>query len=281
MKWCSVICWISLWIAVVEGNQRWYYTGKFWPSDEVVATKLFSGHVFRPLDLFTPTDEQRQGHILYAGGYALAHESNETEIAKDVEKFTQDEDLRGFLTNILGYDDYSLDLQDYHKYKIHLVPDYSAKRSGSEEVDVTGEVKAAQTSSGSQYEIFEAEIGLYDQMRGIFTEKQKYTVFVGIVYAVTLVNMDRVHKVLYTTDLYNRRSVLSHTFYWRRQEGLQPTEQDGGSSSSSNEKIPEEREANAFDHVRIMTYNLWHNNPPSWVYHDPRYVTTTLIHIND
>lgn len=227
---------------VAESSQRWYYTGKFWPSEEKVGeVKLFSGHVFRPLDLFDPSTAQKQDHILYAGGYVLGHIGNDTEIEGEVTKLREDVDLRGFVGHVIGVEDLVFDVSIYHKYKIHIVNDYSAPNKT--------EITEMDTVEKLEYEIFEAEVGLYDHNRGVFLEKHRHAILAGHLHAVQVDTATTRHNVIYTADAYNRRSVIFHTH----------------SSIAADDNLNKH-----LDNIRIMTYNLWHNNPPSWVFHDPR-----------
>jgi hypothetical protein len=76
-----------------------------------------------------------------------------------------------------------------------------------------------------------------------------------------------VHQVAFTTDLHGRSTLYSHT--WSVPEDKSPL--------AAAEKTVLDA---AVKDVRVMSYNLWHNNPPSWVYHHPRYnpcVTSMLF----
>lgn len=69
------------------------------------------------------------------------------------------------------------------------------------------------------------------------------------------VDFDEEHRIVYTTDLMGHSSVYSHT--WGVPHTAEAPEECGNSDTQAAKKD-----------VRVMSFNLWHNNPPSWVYHN-------------
>lgn len=71
-----------------------------------------------------------------------------------------------------------------------------------------------------------------------------------------------VHKVLYTTDIMGRVSIYSHTWNSTASQPL------GSADAAENQE--ELIQTTEKKDLRVMSFNLWHNNPPSWVYHNPK-----------
>eukprot|EP01032_Pedospumella_encystans_P014181 gene14181-16306_t len=74
--------------------------------------------------------------------------------------------------------------------------------------------------------------------------------------AVDIITYDEEHHVVYTTDLMGRSSIYTHT--WT----VSPTNQTQEACDNNADTQTEKKD------VRVMSFNLWHNNPPSWVYHN-------------
>ena len=73
------------------------------------------------------------------------------------------------------------------------------------------------------------------------------------------------HHVVYTVDMMGRRSLYSHIWHVRS-----ATNQHEGNQHSSEPLSNMIQDSTAVNDIRIMSFNLWHNNPPSWVYRDPK-----------
>ncbi len=143
--------------------------------------------------------------------------------------------------------------------------------------------------------LLEAEIGLYDHSQDIFLEKYWREISGGELIAVSAITTAaqqplgsdsddqtetdstsaaspsastagrrRHHRVVFSSDYLSRKSVISHTWF---DEAIPHATEDVASAvapaSSTGDKSSKG--------LRVMTYNLWHNNPPSWIYHDKRY----------
>lgn len=63
------------------------------------------------------------------------------------------------------------------------------------------------------------------------------------------------HRIVYTSDLMGHSSVYSHT--WSVPLAPEAPEECNNAELQASKKD-----------VRVMSFNLWHNNPPSWVYHN-------------
>jgi hypothetical protein len=167
------------------------------------------------------------------------------------------------------------------------------------------EYGSAMTHEGQDSNEFllEAEVGLYDHAQDVFLEKYWREISGGDLVAVKIISthyqnvsinridtrddlasesdvaplsasaVTRTHRLVFSRDFMGRVSVLSHS--WR---------ETSSSHDKENEK-EEETESVVSDVVndepssaplRVMTYNLWHNNPPSWIYHDKRCVSVLL-----
>jgi hypothetical protein len=107
-----------------------------------------------------------------------------------------------------------------------------------------------------------------------------------------------VHKAIFTSDMMGRVSLYSHTWYRSRESssttnigGTKPEsfsdsrqDQDSTAAAVQQQTTPEgtrgdtpvDVTASEAKLLRVMSYNLWHNNPPSWVYHNPTYVDYCL-----
>ena len=89
----------------------------------------------------------------------------------------------------------------------------------------------------------------------------------------------QMHKMVVTTDLYNTPTVSEHT--WgplKRRTGYEdPVEAytDTDASKDISEDISEDTIEDI--KLRVMTYNIWHNNPPSWLVHD-KYATHLYLY---
>jgi len=77
---------------------------------------------------------------------------------------------------------------------------------------------------------------------------------------VDIVPYDEEHHVVYTTDLMGRSSIYTHTWTVSHTNHTQEVCDDVGTQAEKKD-------------VRVMSFNLWHNNPPSWVYHNHKYVS--------
>lgn len=142
--------------------------------------------------------------------------------------------------------------------------------------------------------VLEAEIGLYDHSIDQFLERYWREISGGDLIAMTAsVKVDnhgvgatesaevdvsviphhqqqhQQHKMTFTRDFMGRISALSHT--WRSENKSNNNDNNNNDGSQSNQQCEASGVPADSVPLRVMTYNLWHNNPPSWVYHDQRY----------
>ncbi|RYH23710.1 hypothetical protein EON65_17580 [archaeon] len=242
--------------------QRWYYTGKF--ENEQVERHLFLGDILHYDRLF---NSQTVGQtFLYSGGLVIK-----------AAQYSSDEIVLGdsdnaFIRSVC--DQHSMpgsSIQDIHiqsrmLYNIIISHNYSPKIN---------------ESSGSVYHaLLEAEIGLFNGKS--FLEKKMLEVSSGnltaiIVKGTYLSNSIEVevdmsgkplelamyvveHKIVYTSDFFGRVALVMHT--WNHVSPPSPPISSKPNLASSTDQAGQGRK------VRLMSYNLWHNNPPDWVYHD-------------
>mmetsp|Transcript_24930 Transcript_24930/g.34203 ORF Transcript_24930/g.34203 Transcript_24930/m.34203 type:complete len:592 (+) Transcript_24930:37-1812(+) len=101
--------------------------------------------------------------------------------------------------------------------------------------------------------IVSSEIGLFDHSKRIFTKRLWRDVSGGELIIVR-VSENREsfishHNMLYSMDLHGRHTLVSHTW-------------------NSQNRSPIVASVSNLPTLKILTYNLWHNNPPSWVYQE-------------
>jgi hypothetical protein len=156
------------------------------------------------------------------------------------------------------------------------------------------EYGSAMTHEGQDSNDFllEAEVGLYDHAQDVFLEKYWREISGGDLVAVKIISMhsqnvtsseidtqggdiletparlltstvSRTHRLVFSRDFMGRVSVLSHSWSEKEiEEKLHPVVASNIQNTTDDEPLSVP--------LRIMTYNLWHNNPPSWIYHDKR-----------
>lgn len=101
-----------------------------------------------------------------------------------------------------------------------------------------------------------SEIGLYDHSKREFTRRVWKEISGGELIVIDVLEKDSLagdqqHKFIYSQDLHNRVTLFAHT--WNRMaQRIDLSQASVGVSYN----------------LRVLTYNLWHNNPPSWVYPD-------------
>lgn len=242
LSWLAVYC-----IAALANAQRWYYTGNF--NNERVTEQFFPGSLLDYDNIFQP---ESNGTFLYAGGLVLKLSSSNVTFMEDEEKFI-----------------HSLCML---KTEGELV-DWSSLQSSIFNIIISHNYPPPPPSSPSSLDsekrepgipLLEAEVGLFDARIGEFLEKKWIDVTNGNITAAIVYSTHQSgdaeqphyqirHMIAYTSDLFGRRALVVHT--WDRPENLHA--RSGGNVDSSRD-------------LRIMTYNLWHNNPLSWVYTDKR-----------
>jgi hypothetical protein len=163
-------------------------------------------------------------------------------------------------------------------------PSESAARCSDDSERCLAKLSTSSSSSTSQvrrYPVLHAEVGLYDAQQGIFLEKEWNVLTIGNLFAVVVVdNKGQLrHQIVFTTDLYGRRSLISHTWSSLSSTAAasaaasSPVVDESSSDQTANrvESIQLENgealsKGMSTNPLRVVTYNLWHNNPPSWIY---------------
>ena len=136
-----------------------------------------------------------------------------------------------------------------------------------------GLLTAVNYATEDRYEaIVSSEIGLYDHSKRVFVKRIWKNITGGEIIVVKIVETRTTiiegssaqkplppieHKLLYTADLYGRNTLFQHI--WNRSSD---GDEHYGSSVDKAEVNDNHRR------LRILTFNIWHNNPPSWVYPD-------------
>lgn len=230
-------CFLLTSISLVTA-QRWYYTGKF--TNDEPTPQYYAGGLLDYDSLFNPSGVPDE-RILYSGGLVLALvTSNGPMEAVDEE----------FLHSLCALKASSGQLTDVTEEKTHVFGVY-----------VSENYPPALNSTTDQVSIpmMEAEIGLFDNRLNKYTERKWITITNGNITSAVVVAkyssgeavVSIRHKVVWMADLFGRRALVLHTWDHLeeipRAEHIDPTK------------------------LRVMTYNLWHNNPLSWVYQDKKY----------
>jgi hypothetical protein len=270
---------VLLAVAVKEGvSQRWYYTGKFQNDND--KPLFFDGHLLDHNILFESNnfkDANISSQILYCGGLILTPSSpNATDDGHEI----LEEREWNFLTNITldntylettNIDSPQSSMLNQNKPSLISVSRFTlniAKNYGEPLVEnvVTDEDAAIDKIS---WATLNAEIGLYDGRRGVFVQREWRSLNLGTLIAVVLEDTAGLkHKIVWTTDMYSRMTLIHHTWDSKRLSSAlngQNVEIEVEGLSKNIEK------QKSVAKLRVMTYNLWHNNPPSWIYGDKRY----------
>lgn len=264
---CSALC----------QSLRWYYTGQM-KHDRLEATR-FSGGRLDYDTLFQPqqphSDENPPTHpkpILYAGGITLEWiHSNLSFINEEENRF-----IRGASVLRHSSDHFLVSavvVEEVNVFSVNLSPNYPPKWN--------------ETSQSMSVSCLEAEVGLYDSVTQSFRERKWIRVTSGNLTAVTLTatytsssaseplinSKEEVgvglegdvsglletgsytmrHRLIWTSDVFGRRALVLHN--WERLKDEDAADKTDSSSLTS---------------LRVLTFNMWHNNPLSWVYTNKR-----------
>jgi hypothetical protein len=73
-----------------------------------------------------------------------------------------------------------------------------------------------------------------------------------------------VHRFVVTSDLYQTLTMTQHTWEPLHSD----TEQNKETTPLLKHNDQQQSEADSPLQLRVMTYNIWHNNPPAWLLHD-------------
>lgn len=255
--WIALVVWLrlGLFVCTAGNRQRWYYTGNF--NFEQTEEEFFEGAT---LDLFALYNHQAEDQsYLYSGGLLLLpYNSLES---RDNATFNLEPEDKTFVEHIV--ESSNLEIKSTSSYKIYLNSNYHRiPRMGAAEV-------------------LQAEIGLFDHDQEIYLEKKFNNISIGTIHAsLVLVPVEKktysfmLHKVMWTWDAFRRNSILHHTWHPYSsidEDTTRPVEETSVCDAATS--------VSEFDskNLRIMTYNLWHNNPPSWVYHDNRYCALCFL----
>ena len=224
--------------------QKWHYTGEFRNDRLQLAT--FSGS-YLSHDLFDQETSHDSEYVLYGGGMILKQDDAYNMTAEQLDQLAAMCFSANDNVNNTGFE-----ILQHRSYKILVSLNYA-----EEKLENFAE------------KIFETEIGLYDHDVRRFLEKSWRPLSLGhiIAFQVRLLKASatETHKLVVSTDLARRFATLSHT--WDSQPVINKSIiDDGMDNKRNNNKNKSKKQAT----LRVMTYNLWHNNPLSWVYSDRR-----------
>lgn len=251
-------------------SQRWYYTGKFQHDTE--RTNFFNGDILLHNSLFESTNfkgENSSSQMLYCGGLVLTPIAPYLDVERKETFQAQEWDfiLNVTFTNTRSSDEeveiHNITITSVARYIINIAKSYPEPQV--EQVVVSNEDNSTKVIEKISWPILNAEVGLYDGRRGIFVQREWRSLNIGTVVACRATDsMGTVHKLIWTTDMYGRMSLVHHT--WNPQIIAQQVEYDV-SDDGMPASMGVDLDSKSF---RVMTYNLWHNNPPGWVYGEKR-----------
>lgn len=299
----SIVLLISLAVSA-NAQQRWYYTGQF-RNNEVIDEK-FAGSSFSPDDLHGATFR----HVLFYGGIvSKSHHTNISDyeevlnvarndllgvgnasnvrllqsvdypmyIAKNYGSYmaTSDDgtdvvDSLKFMGEVGLYDHQRrVFLEKYWRdivvgeikaIEVAIANESTAGKEGNSDItvpDLEVELSASGDTSLAETPVIPSIVEVASPEATDSTGEEVETV-PPVLNRETASN-EEVHRLVYTSDLMGRNTIYAHTW--------SSSADDARSAAESRESAAQAQEAK---NVRIMSYNLWHNNPPSWVYHNPR-----------
>lgn len=227
----------------IESRKSWYYTDAF--QYNTLSSNFFSGSKFNLNDLFSNAnsddcscqinetvthDESRYNWSVYSGQTLIKLISHNCTIHAKETAFIESSVLK--------------DISKRHTsicsavyYDLGIGVDYGANSHDLRALAV--------------------EIGLYDHNVGQFELKSWLNMTIGRLTAITIneisdENSSNVikHQIILTADpRYNKLALIMHTWI----------------SSLPSESVSKHN----IHQLKLSTYNIWHNNPPSWKYHNP------------
>ncbi len=254
-------------LQIVDCQKRLYYTGAY--KNDNTNSIFFEGAQVSTSDLFAFSNitsdwiPESNSSFIFSGGTFVR--------LKHVNVTLDDEFLHEIKLAVLGTTDGSqFEFGNAAYYKQLSSFDYGLAMSNS--------------SSDANAFLLEAEIGLYDHAQDAFISKYWREISGGDLIAVTAITTESQgeidgtplgnsslcvaqHRVVFTSDFMGRRSVSSHTWSGCTRS---PTETPAAGLSSSEESAFQPP-LQTSKPLRVMTYNLWHNNPPSWIYQQKMY----------
>lgn len=122
------------------------------------------------------------------------------------------------------------------------------------------------------------EVAQLDVQRQVFENKKWLNVQIGFIAAMTVLDVDANthYRVLLNMDRANTVSVT----YFSTYDGVQgitdsdrPMFEDREidlESPPDSESVPQANNVQHAASLNVISYNIWHTMPPSWVYHDSR-----------
>jgi hypothetical protein len=251
---------LSCVIFVITAHTQWYYTRRVRNDEHPNGIQLFEGTSFHYGQLFD--DSLDKTFVLYGGGMILVKETESDAVFNNDTVYY----LVTNTTLIAKADSNRILNISAVQYNLFVINDY---------------VKVPNAQNVSELSIMEEEIGLFDHEKGNYIDKKWRFLRLGMLLAakvnlsnsVTGNTTDETHSVVTTIDMLGKPTILFHS--WNLE-----TDRRDNQRQMSSPAIPAVQQIDgsfsppslsAEDDVstrrlRIMTYNLWHNNPPSWIY---------------
>ena len=242
-------------LSTVTSQKRWYYTGAY--KNEQSKNLFFNGARMQHSDLYhfgsqlnddvefwTPQLVHNES-FLYAGGSFLR--------LKSVNSTVSDQLLEVIKLEVASPNNESFILNSAVFYSQIIAFNYGEA------------VQLASCEVSSDDFLLTAEVGLYDHSIDKFLERYWKEIGTGEFVAITATtthveenrNTERKHRVIFAIDVLGRATLVKHT--WKASPvSDSATVEDTAASTPADAAVP----------LRVMTYNLWHNNPPSWIYRD-------------
>lgn len=250
-------------LGIESQSTKWYYTRRFRNDFHPNGVKLFSGSNFNYDDLFhNRTNDQA---ILFSGGIALLRETDPNALFNNETIYYLMQNTSLIPKQSIGQEISGLSTVQYN---LLIINDYANYPNASNNSDLS---------------IMEEEIGLFDHVQNKYIEKKwRYTrlgmalaILVNVTYPTSGNSFYEEHKILASADMAGKPSLSYHTWTTKVLD-TSTTELEAAPQIDPNELIKHpiesastelEGEIEDVKRLRIMTYNLWHNNPPSWIYH--------------
>lgn len=298
---------LLLFESLVSGQQRWYYTGRFQNEDIIIpffeglqyeqselcepnqSHLMFFGGIIAKSEVLNATEYDSVGELLRSQLLGLANSSTVTIQKAQNYPLIMSRNYAAYVEILNNRSNDTYDTLQYqaevglydHRTRLFLEKYWRNLQIGeltAVEISITKSVPVAAASSSEasvdESDNFElASIDVSATGEAVLFDAEANSVSPEIVELsaedlrnvpdtkISLFDADQrndfvvskhVHKVAYTSDIMGRASIYAHTW----------------SDDSVNTKV--EPTETAKKDLRIMSFNLWHNNPPSWVYHNPK-----------
>lgn len=242
-----IFCLLIVCLIIPSIAQRWYYTGKY-NSHQSNDIRLFQGDLLDISSLLNSGFTSNPEQLLFSGGLLLSPFDGDEEYRLKVLNF----EVHNLINNLTSNgQDCVADIKSLNIYKLLIANNYSTEVS-----DI---------GNSTKWEILQAEIGLLDPITRIFKEKKWDDILQGfVISARVIVDGNFGHEILITKDVFGRCALMAHRWFPIDFSVKIDLKGEINEIGEINQVTSQQKK------LRIMTYNLWHNNPPSWLYHDKK-----------